>query len=190
MRSPRGFLGAILILLALPIAVLIQVLFGSGSETTVHFVLAAGSALVAFSAFDFETPRWIAWIGCVSASALAAIFLAQGVGQLVGNDSLNHFLYQVLGSWPEGALITLLVLWLVAILLSASQGKTRILGLVALAIVVGLEVFRYVLLYLGTNLLLETPALKLLSLLPLVWLLLETRKRRLGEISSALASAV
>jgi hypothetical protein len=190
MRSPRGFLGAILILLALPIAVFIQVLFGSGSETTVHFVLAAGSVLISFSAFDFETPRWIAWIGCVSTSALAAIFLAQGVGQLVGNDSLNYFVYQVLGSWPEGSLITLFVLWLVATLLSASQGKTRIMGLVALGIVLCVEVYRYVLLLLGANVLLETPALRLLYLLPLVWLLLESRKRRPGEVSSAPAPAV
>src|SRR5688500_5011318 len=78
MRSPRGFLGAIVLLLALPIAVLVQVLFGSGSATTIHFALAAGSVLVSFSAFDFETPRWIAWIGGVTTGGLAAIFLAQG----------------------------------------------------------------------------------------------------------------
>ena len=46
------------------------------------------------------------------------------------------------------------------------------------------------LLYLGTNVLLETPALRLLYLLPLVWLLLESRKRRPGEVSSAPAPAV
>ena len=190
MQSPRGFLGALVLLLALPIAVLVQVLFGSGSSTTVHFVLAAGSVLVSLSAFDFETPRWIAWIGCVSTSALAAIFLAQGVSLLVGNESLNYFVYQVLGSWPEGSLITLFVLWLVAMLPSASRGKTRMLGLVALAIVVGMEVYRYVLLFLGTNLLVETPALRLLYLLPLVWLLLESRKRRPGEVRGAPSPAV
>lgn len=70
MRSPRGPLGAIVLLLALPIAVLTQVLFGSGSGTTIHFALAVGCVLVSFSAFDFETPRWIAWIGCVTTSAL------------------------------------------------------------------------------------------------------------------------
>jgi hypothetical protein len=74
MRSPRGLLGAVVLLLALPIAVLVQVLFGSGSATTIHFVLAAGSLLVALSVFDFETPRWVAWIGRVSSGGMSAIF--------------------------------------------------------------------------------------------------------------------
>jgi hypothetical protein len=60
MRSPRGLLGAIVLLLALPIAVLTQVLFGSGSGLAIHFALAVGCLLLSFSAFDFGTPRWIA----------------------------------------------------------------------------------------------------------------------------------
>src|SRR5215217_7717927 len=87
MRSPRGSLGAIVLLLALPIAVLTQVLMGSGSGTIIHFMLAAGSVLVSYSAFDFDTPRWMARIGGVSAGSLTAIFLAQGASQLIQNDS-------------------------------------------------------------------------------------------------------
>lgn len=179
MQSPRGFLGAIVLLLALPIAVLTQVLFGSGSEIMVHLALAVGSVLVSFSAFNFETPRWIAWIGCVSTSALAAIFLVQGASELIKNDSLTRFVYEVLGDWPERLLLSLVVFWLVAMLLSASRGKTRILGFVAMAIVVCVEVYDYFgLLYLGTNVLSEMPVLRLLYLLPFVWLLFESRKRR------------
>src|SRR3712207_2479939 len=91
MRSPRGFLGSIVLLLALPIAVLTQVLFGGGSGIAVHFALAAGSLLVALSAVDFGTPRWLAWVGCVSASAFAAIFLIQNVSAFVGNESFSNF---------------------------------------------------------------------------------------------------
>jgi hypothetical protein len=179
MRSPRGLLGSIVLLLALPIAVLTQVLFGSGSGTTIQFALAVGCVLVSFSAFDFETPRWIAWIGCVSLSAFAAIFLVQGTSSLIQNDSFSYFANQVLGFWPEKLLLSLLAFWLVGMLLTASRGKTRILGFVALAIVVCVEVYVYFgLLYLGTNPFSETPVVRLPYLLPFVWLLFESRKRR------------
>ncbi|HEV2743025.1 MAG TPA: hypothetical protein VGV91_07725 [Rubrobacter sp.] len=69
-------------------------------------------------------------------------------------------------------LTTLRVVWLVAVLLSGSEGKTRIVGFVAMAVVVGVNAYNYVLLYLG-----EADALAALYLLPFVWLLLESRKR-------------
>jgi hypothetical protein len=178
MRSPRGFLGTIVLLLALPIAVLTQIVFGGGSEIMVHLALAAGSVLVSFSAFDFKTPKWIAWLGCVSTSGLAAVFLVQGASKLVQNDSLIYFAFQVLGNWPERLLLSLFVLWLVAVLLTASQGKTRILGFVALAIVVCVEVYSYSLLYFGTQLFSEAPGFRALYLLPLVWLLFESGERQ------------
>ena len=178
-RSPRGFLGSIVLLLALPVAVLTQALFGSGSGIAVHFALALGCVLVSFSAFDFETPRWIAWIGCVSASAFAAIFLVQNASALVGNESFSYFANQVLGFWPEKVLLSLLIFWLVAVLLSSSRGKTRILGLVVMAIVVCVDAYvDFGLLFLGTNAFVEMPAVKLPYLLSFVWLLFESRKRR------------
>lgn len=176
-RSPRGLLGAIVLLLALPIAVLTQIVLGSGSGVAMHVALAVGCALVSFSAFDFETPRWIAWIGCVSASAFAAIFLVQGASSLIGNESFSYFANEVLGFWPEKFLLSLLIVWLVGILLTASRGKTRILGFVAMAIVVCVDVYIYFsLLFLGTNPFLETAVVKLPYLLPFVWLIFESRK--------------
>ena len=47
------------------------------------------------------------------------------------------------------------------------------LGFVAMAVVVGVEVYNYVLLVLG-----EAPALTALYLLPFVWLLFESRKKQ------------
>jgi hypothetical protein len=171
MRSPRGFLGSIVLLLALPVAVLAQVLLGSGSSLTMHVALAVGCALLSLAALDFETPRWIAWIGGVAAGAFAAIFLLQAASELIRNDSFSYFALQVLGDYPERILKTLLIFWLVAVLLTASRGRTMILGFVAMAIVVCVEVYNYALLFLG-----EAPALTILYLLPFFWLLLESRK--------------
>jgi hypothetical protein len=178
-RSLRGLLGSLLLLLALPIAVLTQVLFGNGSAVAIHLALAAGCGLVAFSAFDFGTPRWLAWIGCVSAIAFAAIFLVQAASSLVGNAWFSYFANEVLGFWPEKILLSLITFWLIGVLLSASRGKTRILGFVAMAIVVCVEAYVYFGLFvLGTNPFLETAAVKLPYLVPFVWLLFESGKRR------------
>jgi hypothetical protein len=179
MRSPRGLLGSLVLLLALPIAVLTQVLVGSGSGIAIHVALAAGCVLVSLSAFDFGTPKWLAWVGCVSASAFAAIFLVQGASSLIGSESFSYFANEVLGFWPEKLLLSLLTFWLVGMLLTASRGRTMILGFVAMAMVVGVEAYVYFgLLYLGTNPFLETAAVKLPYLLPFVWLLFESGKRR------------
>jgi hypothetical protein len=179
MRSPRGFLGSLVLLLALPIAVLTQILFGGGSAIAIHVALAAGCVLVSLSAFDFGTPRWLAWIGCVSMGAFAAIFLVQAASTLVGNESFSYFANEVLGFWPEKLLLSSITFWLVGMLLTASRGRTRILGFVAMAIVVCVEAYVYFgLLVLGTNPFLETAVVKLPYLLPFVWLLFESGKRR------------
>ena len=179
MRSRRGVLGSLVLLLALPIAVLTQVLLGSGSGIAIHVALAVGCVLVSLSAFDFGTPKWLAWVGCVSAGAFAAIFLVQAASSLIGSESFSYFANEVLGFWPEKLLLSLLTFWLVGVLLTASGGRTRILGFVAMAMVVGVEAYVYFgLLYLGTNPFLETAAVKLPYLLPFVWLLFESGKRR------------
>jgi hypothetical protein len=179
MRSPRGLLGSLVLLLALPIAVLTQVLFGSGSAVAIHLALAAGCVLVSLSAFDFGAPRWLAWLGCLSAGAFALIFLSQAASTLIGNESFSYFTNEVLGFWPEKILLSLITFWLVGMLVTASRGKTRILGFVAMAIVVCVEAYVYFgLLFLGTNPFLETAVVKLAYLLPFVWLLAESGKRR------------
>jgi hypothetical protein len=173
MRSPRGFLGSVVLLLALPIAVLIQLLLGSGSGVTIHVALAVGCALISLGVFNFETARWITWTGCVAAGGFAIIFLLQAASELIQNDSFSYFALQVLGDYPERVLKSLFIFWLVAVLLTASRDKTRILGFVAMAVVVCIEVYNYVRFYLG-----EAPALTTMYLLPFVWLLFESRKRQ------------
>jgi hypothetical protein len=179
MRSSHGLLGSLVLLLALPIAVLTQVLLGSGSAVAIHVALAMGCVLVSLSAFDFGTPRWLAWIGCVSAGAFAVIFLSQAASTLIGNDPFSYFTNEVLGFWPEKLLLSLITFWIVGVLLTASRDKTRILGFVAMTIVVCVEAYVYFgLLFLGTNPFLHTAAVKLAYLLPFVWLLFESGKRR------------
>lgn len=177
MRSSRGFLAALFFLLAIPIAVLCQKFFGIGVETTIHLLLAAGFALIAFSVFDFKIARWITWIGCASTSALAVIFLMQGVSLLIQSDALTNLAFQVLGQRLEKWLGDVLIFWFVAMLLMDSRGKTRILGFVAMSIVVFLELYSYGLSYFGGSLDAEAPSLKALYLLPFVWFLFESKKK-------------
>ena len=174
MKSPRGFLAAITFLLALPVTVLYETLFGGGAETVIHLALALGAALAAFAVFDFKTAKWITWLGCLSVGAVAVIFLLQGISHLIQNESLTYLAYSVLGQWPELLLLDLFFLWCIAALRINSQGKTRILGIVALSLIVCLELARFGLLYLGTSINAAAPSLKILYLLPFVWLLIES----------------
>ena len=184
MRSKHGFLGALFLLLAIPITVLYQILVGAGADTVVHVLLAAGSLLLAVSVFDFnKMANWITWLGCLAAAAEGTIFLLQGMSHLVRNAAFTDLVYQGLGQWPERLFMDLIIFWLVALWLTDSLGKTRLLGLITLVSVVGLEVYSYYLLALDSSVNTAAPALKLLYLLPFVWLLLESKKR-IGPIRS------
>src|SRR5215208_1981732 len=173
-RSPLGLLAAHTFLLGIPISFGWQILFGSGAGTLIHFVLAAGCILLGFCVFDFNLPRWINWIGCAAGLALGSIFLLQAVALLIPNESLHYFAYEVLGQWPEGWLPDVIILWFVGMLVLNSQGKSRILGIVAVSLAVCFELYSHTLRYVGTS---DTGSLKLLLLLLFVWLLLESTKK-------------
>jgi hypothetical protein len=173
-RSPLGLLAALTFLVGIPISFGWQILFGSGAGTMIHFVLAAGSLLLAFAVFDFKLPRWMNWIGCAAALAVGSIFLLQAVALLIPNESLNYFAYEVLGQWPEGWLPDVLILWFVALLVFDSQGKSRMLGIVAVSLAVCSELYSHTLRFLGTS---PSATLKLLMLLLFVWLLVESTKK-------------
>src|SRR5829696_3002824 len=173
-RSPLGLLAALTFLMGVPISFGWQILFGSGAGTMIHVVLAAGSLLLAFSVFDFKLPRWMNWIGCAAGLALGTIFLLQAVALLIPNESLNYFAYGVLGQWPEGWLPDVVILWFVALLVFDSQGKSRIFGIVAVSLAVCSELYSHILRFGGTS---DSGILKLLMLLPFVWLLFESTKK-------------
>ena len=140
----------------------------------IHFFLAAGSLLLAFAVFDFELPRWMNWIGCAAGLALGTIFLLQAVALVIPNESLNYFAYEVLGQWPEGWLPDVVILWFVGMLVLDSQGKSRLLGIVAVSIAVCSELYSHILRFGGTT---DTGSLKLLMLLLFLWLLFESTKK-------------
>jgi hypothetical protein len=177
MKSQRGLIGAILFLSVIPLAVFGQAVFGIDAELIVHFVCALGFALVALAVFDFKISALINRAGCLAAGALAVIFLLQGVSQLIQNDSLSYLVFQVLGQWLEAVLIKLLLLWFAALLFFDSRGKTRILGFVVMTAVLCTEIYSYYLAYTGRSLDTEAAILKLLYLLPFVWLIFESMKR-------------
>jgi hypothetical protein len=184
MRSKHGFLAALVLLLALPITVLYQVVVGAGADAVVHVMLATGSLLLAVSVFDFnKMADWITRLGCLAAAAEGTIFLLQGVSHLVQSAAFTELVYQRLGQWPERLFMDLIIFWLLALWLTDSWGKTRLLGLITLVSVVGLEVYSYYLFAVDSSVNTAAPALKLLYLLPFVWLLLESHKR-IGPVRS------
>jgi hypothetical protein len=173
MRSKRGFFAAVALLLAVPLTALYNAVVGDDNEVVVHLALAIGSALVALAVFDFGVTRWVTWIVSLSTAVLATIFLLQALSGMIPDESLRSLAYDVLGQGLEFVLVYPLLAWLAILLLTDSQGRTRILGFVVLAAIVAYEVCRFVLSQLGVS---PGDAFKLLYLLPFVWFLLEARK--------------
>jgi hypothetical protein len=66
------------------------------------------------------------------------------------------------------------LLWFVAMLVVDSQDKSRIFGVVALSIALCFELYSHILRFGGTS---DSGILKLLMLLPFVWLLFESTKK-------------
>jgi hypothetical protein len=181
MRSSAGALGAFAVLISVPLEVLGAVL-GLREGILVHVFLGLGTLLVAYSAIQFDLPRWLTWAGFVVASALGAIFLLQALTELTLSESLRGFAYGVLGQWPEGLLGDLLIVWFFAPLLLVSRGRTRLVGIFILPIVVVLTVIRSVP---GVALGAAIPAIVLL-LIAYVWFLFASAQpvgsRRVSEL--------
>jgi len=187
MKSRRGVFAAVALLLALPVAVLGQVLFGASSETVVHLVGAVGFALLAPAFFDFALPRRIAWAGAAAAAAMAAIFAHQALSTVVPDETLHRIAFQLLGNHPERIALDVLLACLLAVCLIESRGALRLLGVLTLLTAVAAEAYAVSLVLSGTA---ANAELKLLYLLPLVWLLLESRKTRSLEAPAWRAQAV
>lgn len=177
MRSVRGFWAGLVILLALPIAIFYQLLFGNGAEIVILVLLAVGSLLLALAVFDFDrVPKWITWIACLGAVAEGTIFLLQGLSHLIQDAAFTQLVYQGLGQ-SERVFMDLIIFWCVALWLADSWGKTRLLGLIALVSVISLEVYLYYMSFVNGSIYATAPGLRLLYLLLFLWLLLESSKK-------------
>jgi hypothetical protein len=173
MRSRRAFVAAAIIVGSYPAALAVQQLFGGGAETVIHLVTGAGFVLFALSVFDFGLPRWVSWVGAVAAAAFGGIFLLQGVSDVTDIEALRVVAFDVLGHHLERLLPDVVYLWFIALLLWASTGRSRVLGWVVMAIVVAAELAALVTLLFDLTL----PNLKIVMLLPFVWLLFEAGER-------------
>jgi hypothetical protein len=83
------------------------------------------------------------------------------VSELIESSSLTYLAFQVFGQRLEASLVDLFTFWCIAMLLIDSEVKTRILGFVAMSIVVGVKSYRYGLTCPGSSLDAEVPGLKL-----------------------------
>jgi hypothetical protein len=188
MRSKLGFFAALSFLVTVPMAILVQITFGRGAEEIVHFGCGLGFVLSSIAVFDFKLPRWMTWIGSLSTSAVGIIFLIQGVSNLMpDNEGLFYLAFQVLGQGLESWLIDLFILWFVAVLFMDSQGKTRVFGFMVMSIVVILEVYRIGAIFMGGT---PSGALKLVTLLAIVWFLLESAKKIQPQVQVAKPRAI
>jgi hypothetical protein len=177
MRSTRGLFASIVFLLALPVAALYQMLLATGVEAVLHGALALGALLMAFAVFDFKAPRWAAWVAAGSTGLLAGIFLLQGVSELVHDESLTSLAYQSMGQRLEGWLVDVFMAWCVAVLVVDTRAAARGVGIVAMATVACVKAYAHVLAWRGTSLDAQAPILKVLLLMPFVWLLFESTRR-------------
>jgi hypothetical protein len=163
--------------LALPIAVLAQAVFGPGADgVAVHVALGLGTLLAASAAFDFETPRWVRWLGFVPTALLGAVFALQALTEITQNAALRSVAYNLLGQDLEGWLMDGFFIWALAAVVLVSRGKTRLLGLAGALACVAVEVVRYGMLALGSSLSDVTSAWKLVPLLILAWLFVQSTK--------------
>jgi hypothetical protein len=176
-RSRRGVLAASVCLLAVPAALVVQLIVGSGAELMLHLVLGVGFLLTAFAVFDFEPPRWLPWVGCLSIGALGVTFLLQGISQLLHNESLTYLAFQVLGQQFEGLSADVFLLWACAAVLLTGQGKVKVFGICVMALAVCAEIYSNGVRYLGSGAGGVSPLLRLVLLLPFVWLLLESSRK-------------
>jgi hypothetical protein len=168
----------VLLVLALPIAVLAQLVFGPGADAiAIHVMLGLGMLLAASAAFDFATPAWVRWLGSVPSALLAVVFLLQALTEITHSEALGNLAYGILGQQVEGWLLDGFIVWALAAVLAVSRGKTRVLGLVAVSATLAVDVYRYVLLAAGSSMNDVAGGLKLVALLVVVWLFVQSTTR-------------
>ena len=92
---------------------------------------------------------------------------------LTSSDAFYDFSYDTLGQVLEGALTLCFVAWCVVMLLSDTEGKSRLFGFVTVLPLFAYVAAVFVLKQVGGDL---PEALKLLFLPVMVWLLLESRE--------------
>ncbi|QGZ95982.1 hypothetical protein [Terricaulis silvestris] len=174
MRSPRGFTGALVLLLGVPATIAVGALGGS-VEIAIHIALGVSFLLFASATFDFPLPRPITWIACAAIGLLGAIFLLQAISEGVRSPALHNLAFDILGQRLEKVLGYTFLVWCAAAVVMDSSGWRRVLGAVALAATFCAESYA---LYAASTGQQASEALKLIYLAVFVWLLIESARKR------------
>jgi hypothetical protein len=175
MRSPRGFAGALVLLVGIAVALGVGMTVGTGAELLVHLTLGATFLLLASATFDFRTPRWVAVIATIAMAAFGLIFLLQAGADITGADWLRQLAFDVLGQQLEKGLGYAFLIWCLGIVIVDSHGWRRALGAVVLGVVAVAEAYGIFLALSGEA---APAAIKLATLPVFVWLALESAQRR------------
>jgi hypothetical protein len=125
----------------------------------------------------FRATRWLPWVGCLSIGAFGATFLLQGISQLLHIDWLTYLAFQILGQQLETWSVDVFLVWCSATVLLMSHGKVKLFGICVMALAVSAEIYGHGVRYFGSGAGGVSPLLKLVLLLPFVWLLLESSKK-------------
>lgn len=174
MRSTWAVAAAATMLLAFPLAVVSQALGQNAPEIVVHIVLGIGMLLFAKAVWAFGLPRWINWVGALSAVAFGAIFLLQAVSLLVPQNAvLDDVAFGLLGNWGERLCLLGIDAWFLGLLLLGTEGRTRLIGWAVVPIVAAYHLISLA----GAILAIDIPNVRLAFFLPFVWLLIEGAKR-------------
>jgi hypothetical protein len=173
-RSLRGALGALVLLLALPVTIAFDLVFPGSAGVVIHALLATGTLLIALSVFDFATPTWLTWTALAAASILAAVFFIQGVTELTQNEWLRSVAYsQELGGWGEALTVSVVMAWFIAVARAHCRGIMMVFGVLSAAGMIGLSAWGVLASASG-----GTPAgMRLLFLLPIAWFLFVSTRR-------------
>jgi hypothetical protein len=179
-QSARALLGSLSVLAALPLAILTNTLFGGGELIVVHAALGLGMLLLAASVGDFRGPGYLSWIGASAMLVLGAIFLGQGIAEVVQSPPVFAIVYgdPILQAVERFAAYPIL-LWCASLLVTHSKGKSRVLGAAALLGIAAVEVYAFWVAQTGGTL---DIAFRLAYLLAFVWLALEGAKPRVRSV--------
>ena len=175
-QSPPALLGSLSVLAALPLAILTNTMFGDGELIVVHAALGVGMVFLAASVGDFRGPVALRWIGATALLVLGAIFLAQGVAEIIQSPQVFAIVYgdptiqavEKLSSYP-------IILWCLGLVITHSRGKTRSLGMLSLGAIALVEIYAFWIASTGGVL---DITFRLTYLLAFAWLAVEAVKPR------------
>jgi hypothetical protein len=173
-RSAAGAIASLIFLVGVPLSILSAILIGGGASAVIHAVLGATFFTLAFAVADFDLPPRLIAVASAAMLAFAAIVSLQGVADVTHSPAMDWLAYGILGQWLERLFGYVFLGWCIGVLVLDSTGTTRLVGGIAIATALGVDLFS-----LGARLSGSSAAewLKLAFLLLFVWILSESLKR-------------